>query len=265
MSGFEDMPDISEELESDEYKEEYKRHLYILNSFLRCMAFIQLDCSRSTILRDKLFCLSVIDDILQSIVAIKCLAAEGIRNSCRRELRYLIELSIKACLISQKQSENNIEDQISEFHKTIESTNISMINEIDFHFFNSTDKARFITETKRIYGELCLYVHSTPSQMQERIALNSRGRYIGREGTNELKGLNDEIGKALSYVLMLFFHAIPNWCVGDYIVEKDGTTVDTFFSKSTYFSLVDEFYDYKHERQDKLEMIKAIRLSKIYF
>lgn len=257
--------EISKELESDEYKEEYNRHLDILNSFLRCMFFIQVDCSMSTRLRDKLFCLSVIDDIFQSIVAIKCLAAEGIRNSCRRELRYLIELSIKACLISQKQSEKNVEEQISEFQKTIESENISMIKQIDFYFFDSDNKAKFITETKRIYGELCLYVHSTPSQMQERIDLNLRGRQIGSEGTNELKELNDEIGRAFTYVLMLFFHAIPSWCVGDYIVEKDGATVNTYFSKSKYFSIVDRYFDYKCERQDKLETIESLRLSRICF
>ena len=265
MNSFDGVLDISTELESEEYKEEYQRHLDILNSFLQCMAFIQFDCSRNTTLRNKLFCLSVIDDILQSTVAIKCLAAEGIRNSCRRELRYLIELSIKACLLSQQHSEENAEDQISEFHKTIESTNISMINQIDFYFLKEAEKANFITETKRIYGELCLYVHATPQQMQERISLDLRGRYIGREGTNELKELNDEIGKALSYVLILFFHAIPDWCVGDYIVEQDGSTVATYFSKSKYFSYIDEYFDYKCERQDKLEKIKSIRLNEICF
>lgn len=76
---------IDNELESEEYKVEYERHLDILNSFLRVLVFINMDCNRSENLKDKLFCLSVVDDLLQSLVAIRCLAKEGIRNTCRRE------------------------------------------------------------------------------------------------------------------------------------------------------------------------------------
>lgn len=257
--------DIQQELESKEYKEEYARHLEIFNSFLHAMIFIQLECNQSERLKNKLFCLSVIDDLLQSLVAIRSLSDEGIRNPCRRELRYMIELAIKACLISQKESDSTIEEQINEFRSIIKSTNISMIKEINFHFFSEQQKEQFVTEIKRFYGELCIYVHSTPKQMQERMELDRRGRYIGFEGTNELRELDDEIGFALSSILCIFFHTVPQWCVGDYIVERDGYTVKSYFSKYKYFAMIDEKFDYKCERQNKLEDIQAIRESEICY
>lgn len=265
MNNFDNTLNIDEELESKEYREEYDRHLDILNSFLRTLVFINLNCSRSETLKNKLFCLSVIDDLLQSLAAIKSLSAEGIRNACRRELRYIIELTIKACLISQKQSEKSTEEQIMQFRDTLRSTNISMIKDIDFYFFDEPQKERFITETKRQYGLLCLYVHSTPYQMEERIKLDKKGRYIGFEGTNELRELNDEIGYALSNVLILLFHAIPQWCVGDYIVEHDGYTVVTYYSKYSFFNIIDKCFDYKHERQDKLKELQSIRDSRVCY
>lgn len=259
------VPDIYRELESKEYKAEYERHLDILNSFLRAMVYIQLICKRSVIMNNKLFCLSVIDDLIQSLVAIKCLCVEGIRNPCRRELRYMIELSIKACLVSQKRSIKSIEEQISEYRQIIKSTNISMIKEIDLYFFSESQKERFVKEVSRLYGKLCTYVHSTPQQMMERIELNKKGRCIGFEGTGELYELNNEIGDVLSSILILFFHTIPRWCVGDYLVESNGYTVNSYYCKYRFFAIIDEVFDYKHERQDKLNEIKAIREATVCY
>lgn len=256
---------IHGELESEDYKKEYDRHLDILNSFLQALVFIRMNCERSTELKNSLFCLSVIDDLLQSLVAIKVLGGEGIRNTCRRELRYIIELSIKACLISQKWSDKPNEEQISVFRDVLKDTNISMIKDINFHFFDEDNKEAFIIEAKRFYGQMCSYVHATSSQMIERISLDKEQRYIGFEGINELKELNDEIGKALYISLVLFFHAIPTWCVGDYLVERDGRTVKTYFSKFKLFSVIVQYFDYKCERQSILHELQTLRKTRICF
>lgn len=258
-------PDIQQELQSAEYKEEYERHLDILNSFLRTIVFIHLNCSRSDKLKNKLFCLSIIDDLIQSLTAIKSLSDEGIRNPCRRELRYMLELSIKACLISQKNSDKSIEEQISEYRQVIKSTNISMVKEINYYFFSELEKEQFVREVLKLYGKLCTYVHSTPYQMQERVELDKKGRCIGFEGTDELKELDEEIGDVLAHILVLFFHTIPQWCVGDYLVEANGYTVNSYFSKYKFFAIIDGFFDYKHERQDKLQEIRAIRESNVCY
>jgi len=256
--------DIDKELESTEYKKEYERHINILNSFMQCLTFTNLNCSRRVDLREKLFFLSVIDDIYQSIVAIKLLSKDGIRNTCRRELRYLIELSIKACIISQQKSEKSVEEQIIEFRKIIQNTNNSQVKDIDFYFLSEPNKVQFFSEISRMYGDLCLYVHTSQKQMQERVKLIQDGRTIGLEGINELRELNSELGKSLSLIIVLFFHAIPSWCVGDYMVENDGKTVNSYFSKSKYFAAeIDSKFVYKHERQKDLYNIINERTSKI--
>lgn len=258
-------PDIHQELKSEQYEAECERNLDILNSFLHVMVFIQLNCSRSDRLKNKLFCLCIIDDLIQSLVAIKSLSAESIRNPCRRELRYMIESTIKACLISQKNSDKSIEEQILEYRQVIKSTNVSMIKEIEFYFFPDSQKEQFIEKTLRLYGKLCAYVHSTPHQMQERIELDKKGRYIGYEGADELCELNNELGDALLSILVLFFHTIPRWCVGDYLVEPNGYTVSSYYCKYRFFAIIDEAFDYKHERQDKLQEIKTIRDANVCY
>lgn len=257
--------DISSELESPEYKVEYENHLYINNSFLQCLSFVYMNCSKNEQLRNQLFFLYMIDDIVQSVVAIKILATEGIRNTCRRELRYLIELAVKACYISQKKVLKSFDQQITEYKKELKSTNISMIDEVNLYFLCDNSRTSFLQEVKRMYGEMCCYVHSTQNQIIERLDMSKKGRTIGLEGTEELYELNIEIGKVYSYVVILLFHSIPQWCVGDYLVEGDGETIATYFSKSKYFAEIDKKFDYKFERQDKLQEINDKRKANIEF
>ncbi len=257
--------DIEKELESPEYKAEYKKHLHINNSLIRCLFFSSMNCSRSKEMKNKLFFLSVIDDILQSSVAIKMLATEGIRNTCRREMRYLIELSIKACYVTQKFSDKTVEKQIDEYKKQLKTSNITMVKDIDFYFFNEKNAKSFLQEIKRMYGYTCNYVHASPNQMLERLSLVANGRTIGKEGLKELKELNTEISKVYSYILVFLFHSLPTWCVGDYLVERDGKTVDWYFAKSKYIAEIDQHFDYKHERQSIIDEVRDMRNKSIEF
>lgn len=257
--------DIEKEIETDEYKEEYNRSINMLNSLLQCLIFVKLNCQRDSSLAEKLFFNFIIDDILQSLVAIKMLLTEGIRNTCRRELRYLLELSMKACLVSQKYSNDDFEKQLSTYNKLIKSTNISNIDYINFHFFDDEYRKDFISEFKQTYGILCNYVHSTPLQMEERITLNNIGRTIGLEGKTELFELNNEMEKVFSHIVVLCCHAIPIWYVGDWMVEKNGDTINSYFQKSKFFAQIDKYFDYKCERQKNISIIKKARNDKIKF
>ncbi len=167
--------DINEELSSDAYKYEESRLLDITNSLLRCLFFTNVNCSKNASMRDKHFFLFLIDDIYQSIAGIKTLALEGIRNSCRRELRFLLELSLNGCYIAQRYSENSIEEQVKEYEKVLKDTNVTKIRDIEFVMFNEEKKADFITSFKRWYGYTCNYVHSSRHQIEERLRLYTEG------------------------------------------------------------------------------------------
>jgi len=257
--------DIKSELESEEYKEQYSKFMEITNSLLRCLVFTSMNCSRNKEMSDKHFFLFIIDDILQSTAAIKILAEEGMRNSCRRELRYLIELSLTGCFISQKLSSKPVKEQVGEYENFLKDTNISKIKDIHFQLFEEDIRDKFIAEVKRMYGYTCNYVHASRSQIEERIRLFSEGRTIGFEGTKELKELNNEIAAVYSFVLVFLFHSVPSWNAGDYLVESNGESNCWFFKKSKYIAAIDAYYDYKHERKAIMEKILKDRENAIEF
>ena len=187
-------------------------------------------------------------------------------NQCRREYRYLIELAIKACYVSQKNSTSKYEDQLIVFGKILKEDSISFVNELSLTLFadkNLSDE--FKISIRRIYGDLSTYTHVTPKQLSEKIILAKKGRYIGFEGTEELRILNDELEKILSGIIVLLFHSIPEWIVGDYLVESDGTTRGFHFNKSKFVNDIDRRFDYKHERQAILELLEKERKAREKF
>jgi hypothetical protein len=70
-------------------------------------------------------------------------------------------------------------------------------------------------------------------------------------------------GYAASLVLLL--HSVPHYVAGDWLVDSDGCAVDSYFLASRFIAGIDRSFDYKAERQKKLETIKADMAKRIAF
>ena len=95
--------DVKKELESDEYKTEYARSVDILNSLIRPLMFIKVNCNIHKSFTGTLFFKFIIDDLIHSLIGLKVLLDEGIVNSL------IILLFLNICEpISSKVSGNTI-------------------------------------------------------------------------------------------------------------------------------------------------------------
>jgi len=260
-----DKAKIDEELNSEVYKDEWSRLVEMRKSITHCLTFCYMNSIRDGVSGDRNFFLRMIDDITQSVLSIEIIAKEGVLNTCRRELRYLIELSIKSCLIVNNTIKHTFEEQIDEYEKLLNSSNINPINSLSFGYLQPDNEEEFKTEVKRLYGYLCKYSHSSSYQIRERLARAQMGRTIGFEGVQELKELNNDIERVFAVVLVMIFHSVAQYVVGDFMVEPSGETVNWYFSKSKYITIIDQQFDYKHERQSILSKLKAERLERVTF
>lgn len=255
---------IEDEINSEEYQNEWKRFIDMRNSIIYCLRFCYMNSARDGKSGEQNFFLRMTDDILQSIVSLQTLAKDGFVNTCRRELRYLIEVSIKSCVIVNNRKAEKFEEQIKEYEKILNSSNINPINILSFWYLTS-EQENFKTDIKKLYGHLSKYSHSSSFQILERLNRAENGRPIGYEGVNELKNLNNDIEKVFASVIVLIFHSVAQYVVGDFMVESDGETVKWYFNKSKYLNIIDENFDYKHERQNKLERLIKERLERTTF
>ena len=99
------------------------------------------------------------------------LIQEGIHNVCRRELRFILEMSIKICFVQHKQYNSDVETKLNSFKSIFDSTNISIQKQLNLHLIPELQRPSFYQEVGRLYGETSSYVHLTQAQILERIAL----------------------------------------------------------------------------------------------
>lgn len=258
---------IKEELESPEYLEQLHRQELIWRSLCAYLVFCKMNFGRAGDIARRNFFLRVMDDFIESAIAINFLCKEGIHYTCHRELRYLLELAVKACLISQKsnESEASFEEQIIDHKKILKKSEFNLINSVEFRLLTEEAAEQFRQETKKHYGQLSAYSHSTPFQVSKRLSQEESGKTIGYEGTEELCELNDHAQLTYSYVATLLAHAIEEWVLGDFLVECSGESNPWYFRKSKYIAMLDERFDYKHERKKNLNKIQSDRLAAVEF
>ncbi len=260
-----DKTKLEEELNSELYNEEWKRLIEMRKSITYCLSFCYMNSLRDGVSGERNFFLRMIDDIIQSVISIEIIAKEGVVNTCRRELRYLIELAIKSCLIVNNTTKQTFEEQISEYESLLNSSNINPINSLKFYYLEPEQQAQFKTEVKKLYGYLCKYSHSSSHQIRERLLRAENGRNIGFEGIKELQELNNDIERVLATVIVMIFHSVAQYVVGDFMVEPNGQSVKWYFNKSKYVTIIDQKFDYKHERQSILSTLKKQRLEQVKF
>jgi len=237
----------------------------ICRSFLFGLGFVVKDTARDPSYLDNHLLSYTSQDYLQSIVALPLLVQEGIHNVCRRELRFVLEMSIKLCSVQQQQYAAAIATKVSTLKATLDSTNISMQKQLNLHLLATSEIPAFHQEVGRLYGEVSGYVHLTQGQILERMALVDQGHTSGNESAADIEVLNKVIARGLACSLVFVLHSVPDYVAGDLLVQRNGDSLSWFFAGSKFISLVDEHFDYKHERQARIKEIKRKRWASVWF
>jgi hypothetical protein len=173
-------------------------------------------------------------DFIECAVAISFLAREGSLSVPKRELRFIIESSIKMCFVQQNNYRSSIEDKLKQFDKELSSASISIKRDLALSMLPGPLRDEFDEELGRLYGKISTYVHLTPHQILQRIAAVDSGRTIGYESAAEVEELNALISRGFAASLVLVLHSVSEYVAGDWLVNSDGTTLDSYFLEQYY-------------------------------
>lgn len=246
-------------------QEEYKRTVEIFDSYIKWMLFCVQDTGRDPNYFNNHLLSVLAQDYLETLWSTPILIKEGIHRPIIREARFLLEMSIKMTYIQQKDYNLSISEKLNKYKKTLQSPGISIMRDINLNLLDESLHTTFLKDSGRLYGYSSNYIHLTNDQISKRMKLLNNGRSMGRESDIDLKELNDFLEKIYSISIVYIMHCIPQHVPGDWLVEGDGRTIDWYFVKSKYISAIDELFDYKHERQEKIEKIKEKREKNIAF
>src|SRR5690606_15701832 len=93
----------------------------IINSYLMGLGFVHMNTSRDPSYKD------LVQDFLQSSISLLTLGAEELLNVAKREIRFILEASIKLCYVQQKEYQLPIKKKIEKFDAELKSQRISVI------------------------------------------------------------------------------------------------------------------------------------------
>lgn len=251
-------------VESPEYQEQLARLSQLMFDFVATLRLCWFAATRAGEWVEKSLFMRSIDDFLESAVMIRSAINDGARNTARRELRYMIELAIKALYVDQKMPSSPLDHRLIFFDRKVDPSSISCVRDLSFSILAAAEAGTAVKKLMAAYSRACEYVHPSVAQIEERLELRERGISPGFETAAELRQSNDELFEAWSLVLVLLFEAIGGSFSGD-ILETGGLSHrdEWVFHGHPLVAAIDEHFDYKSERKGRLNEIQQRRAKRL--
>ncbi|MBB5746529.1 hypothetical protein [Brevundimonas variabilis] len=237
----------------------------IARAYLAGLGFIVQDTARDPSYLANHVLSYLAQDLLQSGVSIIALAREGLLNVAKRELRFLLEASIKIAFVQQEAYGSTVQEKLELFEDELASSKISIKKDLTLAQLPEALREPFKVELGKLFHETSAYVHLTPMQILQSIDAAEAGVSAGNERPSYVADLNSIAERVMAASLVLLFHSVPQWVGGDWLVGGEGATIDWHFTRSRFIAAMDSEYDYKHERQKTLVEIRAAREARIAF
>ena len=179
------------------------------------------------------------------------------------ELRFLLEASIKLCFVQQASAQSMIEDKLVAFQRDLDSPSISLKNLVSLDLLPEVDRAELSRQVGLLYGETSKFVHMTVHQLESRMRIAEQGQAPASLSKESLISLNESIEKTLAASFVYLSHSVPQYAAGDFLVERDGSSNRWCLGSNRFIALLDEHFDYKHERAPTLQAIRTTRWARV--
>jgi len=237
-------------MESQAYQQEMKFFHKIISDFITTINCISIYSTRYQPLNENSIMIRELELILESIVGISKQIEEGTLNPAKRELRFMLESSVKYLLVDQKTNGLTHEEKIHYFDKNIPSSSIDSITEIRFFGLNNEEVDEFRNDVKVLFSKLCQYVHPSKYQINEYLRRCQKGAFIGFETQKEINDFNKLLFRILDIIIVLLFEVLGFSFTGDLFIYVFDEIKDYKFKKGKYVSKYSKGYDYKAERKN---------------
>lgn len=238
-------------MESQKYQQELKHFTKLVKEFVNIIRTCSLYSTRAFEYSKNSLLLTHTDEIIESAVSYLILIDAGVINPIIRELRYILETSLKYLVVDQKCSDKSYTDKIEYLNNNIPRSSIDCIEDVDIICLDNSDKKKFYGEVKDIYKKICKFIHPSKEQIRVYDDRVKRGAYLGFETEKELKKINSLAYKVFEYIIVLHLTSLGVGLAGDMFIYYFDEEKNCKFNKCNYIKKISEFYNYKYERKSK--------------
>lgn len=219
---------------------------------------IDLMATRSPPFFQKLITLRLKQQFVESMIATAQAIKAGLHNPAHRELRFLLEASIKTLWLDSgcplignapKSVAANVDEKVASlddlgrerFGEVIASLRFRMIDEAGAFAYRQTANS--------LYTSLSTHVHISSRVIARDLKGFDRDRDIGFETIGDVNKVVDLMRQVLDLALASHFEAFDAGLVGDIFIHVLDDEKRWSFHKTSLVSAVSRHFDYKAERQ----------------
>jgi hypothetical protein len=240
---------------SQEYQQEVKYSSRFMWDFLTALRICWFYSSRGGSIYDNSIVIRSTDDLVQSTIATSVLLRNGMHTPIKRELRYIIESSVKNLYVDQQMEVRkplpSLAERLDFLHDHVDRSSIDVREHLRLVAFDAATEKQFIDELNDVYRDCCAYVHPSKRQIEERLDLAEQGRSSGFETAEELRAIAKLMFRVYDMALTLYFHGFGLSMTGDVFTNGFDDRPEWKFHKGKYVKLVSAHFDYKVERKSR--------------
>ncbi|MCH8955960.1 hypothetical protein IIA28_11685 [candidate division KSB1 bacterium] len=236
--------------DSQQFQQELKHLSAYTFDFVQCIRSIAFYSTRAKDIYDNFLTIRASDDYLQLAIGVRSLVVNGIQNMAKRELRYMIEMTVKYLIVDQELMGKELPQKTEYLKTNIPNSSIDVIERMNTPF-NETLDLEFKSEIKDFFYKSCAYVHPSKKQIEEQLNNYKKGYTIGFESASMLCDISKLIFRAYDMILVMLFHGFGESMSGDLFIQNFDEDDKWKFHKGKYVKQYSKLFDYKLERKSR--------------
>lgn len=246
--------------ESEAYKGAIRQiDRYILDYGLGINA-IDLSAMRNPAFFDQFISLRIKPHFVQSMVAASCMIKDGLHDPARREMRFLVEASVKALWLDRGSPtlQRNCDPNDTLPPRTVAEKMAALdglgrerfgevVDSLRFGMLEPTAANAYRQSAKSLYRTLSTTTHVSSRNVERDLANFERGKHFAFETVADVNAIARLLRRVLDLALASHFEAFNHGLVGD--LFEPHFAPGWSFLKMPLVAAIDRHFDYKHERR----------------
>lgn len=202
--------------------------------------------------------------LMESLIAAAQAVKEGLHDPARRELRFLLEASVKTLWLDSGcptigdgsgrtggVRPATVTGKVAALDDLGREHFGEVVDSLAFRLMDAKGIAKYRQTAKSLYRQLSTHVHVSTRPIARDLKAFDRDRHIGFETIGDVNAIVDLMRQVLDLALASHLEAFDGGLVGDIFTALLDDMARWSFHRTPLVAAVSRHFDYKVERQDR--------------
>lgn len=209
---------------------------------------------------EQLISLRIKPHFVQSMIAASQLIKEGLHDPAKREMRFLVEASVKALWLDQGSPPlqqngaaagaappRTVAEKAAALDGLGRERFDEVVDSLQFGMLDAAGGTAYRQDAKSLYGTLSTTTHVSSRNVKRDLANFDKGKHFAFETVADINSIARLLRQVLDLALASHFEAFDHGLVGD--LFEPPLEPNWSFLKMPLVAAIDRHFDYKHERR----------------